>query len=94
VQERFQNSTDEKDVGEGAEQIVRPAAAHIFRPLHALGCIVVSNAMRAFRSKRILFHFTYVFVVEFGTHFRNDALNYFTNATLPDPFMLNFRYSA
>jgi hypothetical protein len=36
VQERFQNSTNEKDVGEGAEEIVRAAAADIFRPLQSL----------------------------------------------------------
>jgi len=48
VQERFQNSTNEKDVGEGAEEIVCAAAADIFRPFHALGLIVISNVMQTF----------------------------------------------
>jgi hypothetical protein len=46
VKERFQISANEEDVGKGAEEIVRAAAAaDILRPLHALGCIVVSNVM-------------------------------------------------
>jgi hypothetical protein len=57
VQELFQNSTNGKDMGEGAQEIVRAAAADIFRPLHALGFIVISNVLQEFRSNRILFHY-------------------------------------
>ena len=73
LRERFQKSTNEEDVPERAEEIVRAAAADIFRPLPDLGFIVISNSIQAFGSKRILFHFQYVFVVVFGTHFRNNA---------------------
>jgi hypothetical protein len=55
VQELFQNSTNKKDVGERVQEIVRAAAADVFRPLHALGFIVISSVLQAFRSKGILF---------------------------------------
>ena len=67
MQERFQNSTNEKDVGEGAEEIVCAAAADIFRPLHALGLIVISNAMQTFRSKQLLLHFPLVSDIKIHT---------------------------
>lgn len=93
LRERFQNSTNEEDVREGAREIVRAAAADIFRPLPDLGFIVISNFAQAFRSKRILFQFQYDFVVVYGTHFRNDALNGFKTVPLPDPFLHKFQYS-
>jgi len=93
LREGFQNSTNEEDVGEGAGDIVRSAAADIFRPLPDLGFIVISNFMQAFRSKLILYHFQYGFVVVFGTHFWKNVLNCFKTAPLPDPFLHNFQYS-
>jgi len=48
VQERFQNSTNGQEVGEGAKEIVRAAAADNFQLLHALGLIVISNVIQAF----------------------------------------------